>query len=208
MDDNNQKLLAILRDIYAVSAELGLKSYVWGGFAADILHGAFTREHRDLDCFTENLTDHIDTLKTRYEALGYTVNYLENFWMLQIYKDGVHAAFNCVKNIGGIAHWYHAGRHGTVFFPFDWLDKEPLVFYGARVYTIGVPLLYILKTNVRLLHAEWQTRDKDLADIALLEPLLASQKINIADFRKKVWSHNPIWYANGYEEYYYPITLK
>ena len=136
MINKNQKYLDMMKDIYAVSTGLGLKTFVWGGFAVDILYGKFTRQHGDLDCFTENLVENIDELKSRYEALGYSVNYLEDFWMLLIERGDVHAAFNSVRNVDGIAHWHHAGPHGTVFFPYDWLDKEPAVFYDSSVYKI------------------------------------------------------------------------
>jgi len=210
MTDKNQKHLEIMKDIYTVSTELGIKSYVWGGFAADILNGNLTREHGDLDLFTENLVQNKDILTQKYETLGYEVKYLENFWMLQIYKGDIHAAFNSVRNVGGIAHWHHCGPHGTVFFPYEWLDKEPSMFYGSPVYTIGAELAYILKTNVKLLNPEWEAkglRDKDRADIETLERILSSRGVNKDEIKKKVWSHNPIWYAKGYEEYYYPILL-
>ena len=75
----NQGYLEMMRDIFRVSEELGIRSYVWGGFAVDILQGSFTREHGDLDCFTENLAENRERLQQRYEALGYEVHYMEEF---------------------------------------------------------------------------------------------------------------------------------
>lgn len=203
----NQAYLKMLEDIYHVSEKIGLKSFVWGGFAIDILQGEFTREHGDLDCFAENLAENKDTLRQQYEALGYCVHYMDEFWMLRIEKGGLHASFNSVRNIDGIAHWYHAGPHGTVYFPYDWLDLRPRQFCGILVHTIGVKMAYVLKTNVRLINAEWRLRDKDRSDIAILERLLDKTEEEIEEMKKKVWSHNPFWYAKGYEEYYYPILL-
>lgn len=205
--DKNQQYLAMMKDIYEVSARVGVKTYVWGGLAVDILHGEFSREHGDLDGFTENLTEHLAELTHRYEALGYTVHYLADFWMLQIKKGDIHAAFNAVRNIDQIAHWYHIGVRGTVFFPYEWLDAQPTDFYGSPVYTAGVRLLYALKHHVKLISAEWQPRDKDRADMELLGRMLAERGLDKDEIRQKIWSHNPFWYAQGYEEYYYPIRL-
>jgi len=208
MIERTQQQLKLIKDIYIVSEQLGLKTFFWGGFAVDILHGAFTRDHSDIDAFTENLVENKDALIAEYEKLGYAVDfYLEDFWMLAIKKDDVHATFNTVKNIDGIAHWHHAGPRGTVFFPYEWLDENATDFYGSLAYTFGVEMAYLLKTNVRLISAEWQIRDKDKADIAILEQIVFSRGLDISNIRKKVWSHNPYWYAKGYEKYFLPITL-
>lgn len=203
----NQEYLKIMEDIYHVSQKSGLKSFVWGGFAVDILQGEFTREHGDLDCFTEKLDENREMLRQQYEALGYSVSYMEEFWMLRIEKNGMHASFNSVRDIDGIAHWYHIGPRGTVYFPYDWLDRTPRLFYGIPVYTIGEKMAYVLKSSARLLNPEWRMREKDCADIARLERLLDMKAEEREEIKKKVWSHNPYWYARGYEECYYPILL-
>jgi hypothetical protein len=207
MNGLNQTFLAFMDDIYTVSARLGLKSYIWGGVAVDVLHGAFTREHGDLDCFTEGLVENITELRSRYETLGYSTQYFPDFWMLIIKKGDAHATFNSVMNVDGIAHWYHAGPRGTVFFPYDWLDKEPHDFYGVPAYTYGIKMAYTLKNNVRLISPEWRMRDKDRDDISILDKIVASKGVDKDELIKNVWSHNPYWYAKGYEDYYFPITL-
>ncbi|MCL2603868.1 MAG: hypothetical protein FWD90_05255 [Defluviitaleaceae bacterium] len=208
MIDQNQKFIDKLKDIYAVSEKLGIKTYIWGGIAVDILNGSFTREHGDLDCFIENLDENITELINRYETLGYQTQYFPDFWMLTIKKGDALATFNSVRNVDGIAHWYHAGPRGTVFFPFDWMDKEPHDFYGAKAYTFGIEMAYTLKNNVRLISPEWKMRDKDKADIAILDQIIAARGINREELLKNVWSHNPYWYAKGYGDYFFPITLK
>ena len=207
MDNKTKQNIEMLKDIFTVSDELNLKTYLWGGFAVDILRGALTRTHSDVDGFTENLVENLDPLTAKYTALGYTVSYIEEVWMLRIEKGEVHAVFNTVRNINGIAHWHHAGAHGTVFFPYDWLDATPRVFHGASVYTFGLKMAYLIKTNVQLISAEWQPREKDKADTAILESLLLQQDIDKEAIKKYVWSHNPWWYGKGYEAYYFPITL-
>nr|WP_296441379.1 hypothetical protein [uncultured Acetatifactor sp.] len=77
--------------------------------------GQIPREHGDLDCFTEDLAENWEKLRQQYGNLGYDVCYMEEFWLPRIEKGGLHASFNSMKNIDGIAHWYHAGSHGTVF---------------------------------------------------------------------------------------------
>jgi len=162
MTTRTQKQIELIKDVYAVSTSLGLKTFFWGGYAVDILHGTLTREHSDIDGFTENLVENKDELIVRYESIGYSIGfYLEDFWMLQIKKGDVHATFNTVRNIDGIAHWHHAGSHGTVFFPYEWLDEKPTDFYGSAAYTFGVEMAYLIKTNVKLISAEWQLRGKD-----------------------------------------------
>ena len=207
MYEKNQQYLKMMQDIYDVSHRLGIKTYIWGGFAVDILYGGLTREHGDLDGFTENLLENRVQLTEQYEALGYKVSYLEEFWMLCIEKGDVHAAFNSVKNIGGIAHWYHIGPQGTMFFPYEWLDSKARLFYNTPVYTCGLNFIYLLKSNVRLGHAEWQPREKDNADITILENLLIANETDKNEIKKRVWSFNPFWYAKGYEAYFYPIFI-
>jgi len=208
MTERTRRQLETIKDIYSISTSLGLKTFFWGGYAVDILNGTLTREHSDIDGFTENLVENIDKLIAGYESIGYSVGfYLEDFWMLEIKKGDVYATFNTVRNIDAIAHWHHAGPHGTVFFPYEWLDQEPTSFYGAYAYTFGIEMAYLLKTNVKLISAEWQTRDKDKADIAVLEKIMQSKGINKDEIKQKVWSHNPFWYAKGYEEYFLPMTL-
>lgn len=208
MGSKNQEYLKMMKDIYHVSEILGLKSFVWGGFVIDILQGEFTREHGDLDCFTEHLAENWLILQRQYEALGYSVSYMEEFWMLRIEKNGIHASFNSVRNIDGIAHWYHIGPRGTVYFPYDWLDQKPRLFYEIPVYTIGEKMAYVLKTSVSLLNPEWRLRERDHLDIAMLERMLDRKEENIKEIRKRVWSHNPYWFTKGYDEYYYPILLE
>lgn len=206
MAENDGQCVAMLRDVFEVSAESGLKSYVWGGLAVDILKGEWTRDHGDADLFCEDLVDHLGALRAGYEARGYETKYLPDFWMLQIRRGDVHAGFNMVRNIDGIAHWHHIGMHGTVFFPYEWLDRTPADFCGAPAYTVGLRLAYALKACPRLLSPEWKGRPKDKADLALLSDMLRLRDIDKSEFLGRVWAHNPFWYARGYAEYEYPVA--
>jgi len=206
VNDKNREFLKIMKDIYDVSNAFGIKTYIWGGFAVDILNGGFTREHGDLDCTTENLVENLGDLKDKYTSLGYSVNYLEDFWMLQITnEDGLNATFNTVRNVDGIAHWHLIGPHGTVFFPYEWLDKTVRSFNDLSVYTVGAHLSYVIKANVKLISPEWKIRDKDKADMVILERILSSNGINKKVVEEKVWSHHPYWFTKGYLDYFFPI---
>jgi hypothetical protein len=209
MTERAQKHLEMMKDIYTVSTSMGLKTYLWGGYAVDILNGALTREHSDIDGFTENLVENKDELIAGYEALGYSINleYFDYMSMLIIKKNGEHAAFNPLKNVDGIAHWQHVGAHGTVFFPYEWLDTKPANFYGSQVYTCGAEMAYLIKTNIDLLNPEMQARDKDTADIAVLEQIILAKNIDKKEIRKKIWCHSPYLYAKGYEEYLLPVLF-
>ena len=66
MTEKTKKQLELITNIYDVSTRLGLKTYFWGGFAVDILHGNLTREHDDIDCFTENLVENKDKIVDGY----------------------------------------------------------------------------------------------------------------------------------------------
>ncbi len=203
---NHLEIIGTLKDIYEVSAAYGLKSYIWGGLCVDLLKGEWTREHGDADLFCENLIDHLDELRNAYEARGYETKYLPDFWMLQIRKGEMRAGFNMVRNVDGIAHWHHIGIHGTVFFPFEWLDQTPIDFFGTSAYTIGVRLAWVLKAYPHLLSPEWKGREKDRVDLEKLDGLLHAQKIEKAAFLRHVWAHNPFWYARGYAEYEFPVA--
>ena len=89
----------------------------------------------------------------------------------------------------------------------EWLDEKPTDFYGVLAYTFGIEMAYLLKTNVKLISPEWQLRDKDRSDIAVLEEIIALRGISKNVIKKKVWSHNPYWYAKGYADYFLPVQL-
>ena len=210
MTDKTKHHLRVMNDIYVVSAKLGIKTFIWGGYAVDILHGKLTREHSDLDCFTENLVEHLDALKGEFERLGYSCKYLDDWWMLILEKDSAEAAvFNSVRNVCGIAHWHHAGPQGTIFFPYEWLDQKPHLFYGSSVYTFGAEMAYITKVSPRIMspNGEWQGREKDEADVAVLEQIISSKGIDKDEIKKKVWAHCPWLYAKGHDECFFPTML-
>lgn len=205
---NNQHYLEFLRDIYEVSLACETVTYIWGGFTLDIVEGRFLREHHDLDGFTLNLLEVLPDMTARYESCGYKVEFNEDFDILGISRGGLHAAFNRLETDGAMMMWRHIGNEGTVYVPAYWLDDTPRGFYGTPVYTAGIQLDYVLKTNVRLIHAEWALREKDHATIRHLERVMERENLDPEVFLTEVWSYNPFWAKRGYPEYAMPIMAR
>ncbi len=190
------------------SAACATTTYIWGGFTLDILEGQFLREHGDLDGFTLNLLTVLDEMMALYQARGYTTEFREDFDMLVISKDGLHAAFNRFEIDGETAMWRHIGNEGTVYFPLNWLDNTPINFYEVQVYTAGIKFDYVLKTNIRMFHAEWNLREQDYVAVEYLEKAMAQRNIDPEEFLAQVWSYNPYWVKRGYPEYALPTVAR
>ena len=213
LSEKNQGYLQMIQDIYEVSAICLTKTYIWGGYAIDILRGSIVREHGDLDAFTGNMLGVLDALIELYQSRGYTAEYTEAFQILQVRKGELHAGFNGLDVDGDIAMWRHIGKEGTVYFPTHWLDEVPRDFYHVKAYTAGQQFEYAIKTKVAMLNPTWQPREKDLDAIAYLETFLAANGICAEDIYKWIWSYNPFWFKRGYAEFFrptvaYPLAAK
>lgn len=204
LSEKNIQYLAMLEDIDRISSLVGTKTYVWGGMTLDIWEGRFLREHGDLDGFVENLEENLAALTQEYQACGYAVKYIHSFSMLEIHRGLVHASFNPLKLDGKIAQWQHIGREGTVYFPADWLDALPRAFYGTKAYTSGLRFEYAIKTKISMLHPTWQLREKDRAAIEQMQKMIQELGIKEEDIYPWIWSYNPYWYKQGYDEFFRP----
>ncbi|MHB0859282.1 MAG: nucleotidyltransferase domain-containing protein [Anaerolineae bacterium] len=198
--------LTFLKDIFEVSAACGTRTYIWGGFAVDILEGKFLREHHDLDGFTHDLLSVRERMTALFGARGYVVAFRDDFDMLSIARDGLHAAFNRLEVNGETAMWRHIGNEGTLYFPVQWLDDAPRPFYDAQVYLAGVAFEYTLKTNIRMLNAEWSPREKDRAALVYLERAMTLNGLDPEVELRRVWSYNPFWAKRGHPEYAMPTV--
>ncbi len=206
ISNKNLGYLEFIRDIYEVSGDCSTKTYIWGGFTIDIFEGKFLREHNDLDAFTENMLVLVDDLIIAYEKRGYQVTFLKDIHMLKVGKGALHASFNRLEVDGEVAMWKHIGDEGTVYFPTGWLDRVARDFYDTKVYTPGICFEYAIKTNVRMLNAEWQPREKDRVAITYLNGAIRNAGISKDEIYKRVWSYNPYWAKRGYDEYALPIV--
>lgn len=213
LSEKNQQYLLMLEDIVNISLMLGIKTYIWGGMSIDIWEGQFLREHGDLDGFVENMDVHLDSLMNEYRKRGYDVQYICAFSMLEIRRGLVHASFNPLEINGNIAQWKHIGNEGSVYFPTEWLDTAPRLFYGVNVYTAGLRFEYAIKTKISMLHPKWQLREKDRVAIHYMQEKLQELNIDEKDIYAWIWSYNPYWYKQGYDEFFrptiaYPIQPK
>lgn len=206
LSDSNRVQLALLRDIYEVSCLCGTQTYIWAGMVRDIISGHFLRDHGDVDGFTLNLWELRDDLAALYRQRGYVVSFLEEFHILRIDRDGVHAAFNRLEVDGDTAMWRHIGDQGTVYFPRQWLVDTPLQFYDVPVLISGIEFEFAIKTHPQLLSPTWHGREKDVEAIHWLSERLAERQIAAEDVLKRIWSYNPFWVKHGYPEYALPTV--
>lgn len=198
---DNQHILEFLSDITEVSYACNTTSYIWAGLTVDLHHGHFLRTHHDIDAFTLNLLDTRDEMIHLFQLRGYTTEFMEGFDILVIRRNGLHAAFNRLEVVGQLAMWRHIGSEGTVYFPTSWLDQHPRVFNGVHVYSAGIKLDYVFKTNIRMFNAQWCLREQDHIAIQQLREILKSEQTVPEQFLQQIWSYNPFWVKLGYPEY-------
>lgn len=161
ISEKNHQYITMLADIFDISSSLGIKTFIWGGLTIDIWEGHFLREHGDLDGFVENLIECLESVTSEYLKRGYKVTFNSEILMLEVEKDLVHASFNPLKINAKIAEWKHIGNDGSVFFPFEWLDGIPRLFYN---------------TKVLMLHPKWQLREKDQLAVKYMEEKMEAEK--------------------------------
>lgn len=207
ISDSNNCYLELLNDIYEISKKLKTKIYIWGGFTTDIFEGEFLREHGDLDGFVENMMGILNQLSTEFMNKGYHVEFNGNFNMLTVRRGDQHAGFNPLDIDGELAMWRHIGDHGTVYFPYSWLDKTPRKFYDTSVYTSGLSFEYALRYNIHDMNPEWKEREKDKIAKEYLLNKLKENNIEPADILDKMWSYNPLWIRKGYSPFDKPTLV-
>ena len=210
MTDYSQKnglYLGFLKDIFSVSSKCNVRTYIWGGFVADILEGGFLREHGDLDGFTENMLEAKDALILRYEKLGYETEFKTDFNMLVVRKHGLHAAFNALDIENGVAMWRHIGCRGTVYFPQSWLPESPLSFYGAKAYVSGARFEFAFRSNASRLNPQWKMREKDAQAIDYFGGKIKDEGHKDGEILGHFWSYNPFWIKLGYDPFEEPVLV-
>jgi hypothetical protein len=67
ISESNKNYLSMMNDIYEISNELHLRTYIWGGFTTDIFEGEFLREHGDLDGFVLNMMPNLIEMINKYQ---------------------------------------------------------------------------------------------------------------------------------------------
>lgn len=203
----NRIFLQMIRDIWVVSETCSTRTYLWGGFAADIFEGRLLRDHGDLDGFVFNMMAIKDRLIIEYRSRGYEVRFDDKFNMLIIEKNGVHGAFNPLDVDGEVAMWRHIGDKGTVYFPYRWLDGAPRRFYDADVYTSGLRFEYGFRKIVPRLNPQWKQRDKDREALHYLSEKIRGEGIDPGSILSRMWSYNPFWTHYGYDPFDEPVLV-
>jgi hypothetical protein len=207
ISESNQKYLQFMKDIFEISEECSIRTYIWGGFTSDIFEGKFLREHHDLDCFTQNLVDNLEVLMDKYKARGYFANFRHDINMLEIRNGNEYASINSLDIDQTVAMWRHIGNEGTVFFPLDWLDKEPRQFYNVKVFTSGLKFEYGFRSIAHSLNPRWKEREEDIVVKKYLNDKIIEYGISQDDVFKFIWSYNPYWIKHGYNPFEKPVLL-
>jgi hypothetical protein len=207
MSQSNKCYLDFMKDIYEVSNELSIRTYIWGGFTSDIFEGEFLREHGDVDGFVENMMSILDQLIIKYKNRGYHTEFRNDINMLVVKKGNQHAAFNSLDIDGTVAMWRHIGDQGTVYFPFSWLDDIPHNFYDTKVYTSGLCFEYGFRKIVGNLNPEWKEREKDRIAKEYLEMKIKEKGLDTKMILKSIWSYSPFWIKKGYDPFDKPTLV-
>jgi hypothetical protein len=203
----NQLYLKMIEDIYEVSNSISTKTYIWGGMTIDIVEGVFLREHGDLDGFIYDMTFHLENLTEKYQQKGYIVKYDNDFNMLIIENDIVHASFNELNIENGVAMWRHIGRKGTIYFPEIWLDNDVKSFYSSKVFISGSRFEFALKCLIPHVNPEWKEREKDIQAKDYWTKILDNLNIDKSKVLKNIWSYNPFWITKGYNAFKEPVLV-
>jgi hypothetical protein len=205
--NSNRAYLALLEHVYEISAICSARTYIWGGFTLDIFEGKFTREHHDLDGFIDGMMPKLDKLRVMFEQRGYETSFRDDINMLTVRKGKQHGVFNAMERDGTVAMWRHIGNQGTVFFPFEWLDKAPRRFYDAEVFTSGAYFEYAFRQIAQYVNPEWKERKKDRTAKQYFEKRVRELGIEPDALLSKIWSYNPYWLKKGYDGFDKPTLV-
>ncbi len=181
-------MLAGMALVEQVSASLHTFSWIWGGWVSDIYAGRVLREHHDVDYLMLHLREREDEIAHWFVARGWTALILSN-GDLGLRRLSARMELGRVI-LGGEARWMHDGEKGSLWFPRDWLEPEPVPFCGRVVHVVQPELQYVLLEHPELLDPRWKPRPKDLADRENLALLLRQRGMNPASLSASVRSEH------------------
>ncbi len=181
-------MLAGMALVEQVSASLHTFSWIWGGWVSDIYAGRVLREHHDVDYLMLHLREREDEIAHWFVARGWTALILSN-GDLGLRRLSARMELGRVI-LGGEARWMHDGEKGSLWFPRDWLEPEPVPFCGRVVHVVQPELQYVLLEHPELLDPCWKPRPKDLADRENLALLLRQRGMNPASLSASVRSEH------------------
>jgi hypothetical protein len=180
----NRANFAAMTLVERISVDIETISWLWGGLVVDVHNGKFLREHNDLDYLTKDLHQLKSQFSRSFLELGWETENLEN-GDLRCEKDDVKIHFGHVVFSENVK-WTHNGEKGSLVFPVSWLPIKATAFYETNVHVVLPELQYVLKTHPQLLNPEWQTRNKDISDLKVLEQILTKRGVEISTLRAMV----------------------
>jgi hypothetical protein len=207
LDNEKEEYTNILKDIYSVTNTLNIKAFIWGGFVQDIIENQYSRKHKDLDMFIEELDTKKEIIIKAFIEKNYKYEYKESFKMLVLYKNNIHVAINPIMFDHNIAIWKHIGDKGFVVFPKEWLDKEPREFNGINILTAGIKFEYGFRKIAKYLNPEWKEREKDIIGMEYYKNKLMNENIKEEDILNNIYSYNPFWLEYGYNGFKDPVIV-
>ncbi|MBN1995758.1 MAG: hypothetical protein JW953_23940 [Anaerolineae bacterium] len=184
LSEKNRIYLTAMSLVEALSARLGVTSYIWGGFTLDIYQGHLLREHQDLDYLTENLHTLIPQLSALFVAQGWQPEKLAN-GDLRVTKSGFKIHLGHLE-LAIEAKWSHNGEKGYLCFPRAWLQPEPVQFYNVKLHVIAPEFEYVLKKHPQLLNPSWEPREVDIFAGEKLSEILEKKGVDLDDLYTQV----------------------
>jgi hypothetical protein len=163
--------LALIAEIGELLGARGIDWWLFGGWAIDFHAGEITREHADI----EMLVTTADAAAAREALVG--AGFLAP---PPLHPNEGQPYLKAGEEVGC---WYlEPNAEGSLATPGRWSDwpyadgafgDPPRTLHGVTARVMSAPALFDMKLNFRHHAHGAPPRDKDLADIALLERLLA-----------------------------------
>lgn len=182
----SNKYIRVFSTVEKLFANVGARTYLWGGWVPDIYMGRILREHDDTDCLVVDLYGHIKDFESKFQSLGWETKIIEN-GDLVAKKDNMKIHCGHLKISGEKAIWYHNGRKGQIVFPRAWLNNESIGFQNIRLHAVTPEFQYALKNHPEYMNKEWKNRKKDLADLKVLKEILIKQCVSLEDIDRKIY---------------------
>lgn len=160
--------LGLIGEALGVARRAGAELWLRGGWAMDFTLGRVTRDHDDIDWFT--WAGGADTLARELIRLGYTeVAGPPPELQRDFTKDGLESSFTLIDrdHLGRIV--VAGGPWAGTPWPQDLLDGEPGRLGGLDCPVVAPRAQIEIKRMMPVWNPSLPRREKDRADIALLE---------------------------------------
>ncbi len=180
----NELHLSAMKLVETFSKNLNTFSWIWGGFTIDIYENQILREHDDLDYLTLNLHSLIPEFVKLFENCGWQTQLLIN-GDLKIRRSGVKIHMGHVE-LSDNARWTHNGEQGSIWFPQEWLNTNPVIFCGIEIHVVEPQFQYVMLEYPQMLNPNWQWRETDISARKYLKSLLRAKGIHSQSLLQQV----------------------